>query len=145
MFLQIHFLTSYHATLLNRDDVGLAKRISFGGHQRLRVSSQCQKRHWREWMLNQTDLPRGFRTRYFFDRVVKRRLVEAGLDGDLAHDLILHLSTHVLTAAGGKKALDQETLAMKRQCCLASLRQLFCWPLLEAAQQGDRIPPALAG
>ena len=37
MFLQIHFLTSYHATLLNRDDVGLAKRISFGGQQRLRV------------------------------------------------------------------------------------------------------------
>ena len=27
MFLQIHFLTSYHATLLNRDDVGLAKGL----------------------------------------------------------------------------------------------------------------------
>ncbi len=139
MFLQIHFLTSYHATLLNRDDVGLAKRISFGGHQRLRVSSQCQKRHWREWMLNQTDLPRGFRTRYFFDRVVKRRLVEAGLDGDLAHDLILHLSTHVLTAAGGKKALDQETLAMKQPVLFGKPEaDYFVGLLLEAAQQGDK-------
>ena len=29
-FLQIHFLTSYPATLLNRDDSGLAKRLPFG-------------------------------------------------------------------------------------------------------------------
>jgi CRISPR system Cascade subunit CasC len=47
MFLQIHYLTSYHASLLNRDDAGLAKRITFGGVPRLRISSQSQKRHWR--------------------------------------------------------------------------------------------------
>jgi len=46
-FLQIHVLTSYPATLLNRDDVGFAKRIPFGGANRLRISSQCLKRHWR--------------------------------------------------------------------------------------------------
>lgn len=46
-FIQIHTLHSYHATLLNRDDAGLAKRITFGGTERLRVSSQCLKRHWR--------------------------------------------------------------------------------------------------
>ena len=48
MFLQIHTLTAYPASLLNRDDAGLAKRIPFGNAQRLRVSSQCLKRHWRE-------------------------------------------------------------------------------------------------
>lgn len=46
-FIQIHFLTSYPATLLNRDDAGLAKRMPFGGVPRARVSSQCLKRHWR--------------------------------------------------------------------------------------------------
>lgn len=46
-FIQIHTLHSYPATLLNRDDAGLAKRIPFGGVERLRVSSQCLKRHWR--------------------------------------------------------------------------------------------------
>jgi len=46
-FLQIHTLTSYPASLLNRDDVGFAKRIPFGGATRLRISSQCLKRHWR--------------------------------------------------------------------------------------------------
>ena len=40
-FLQIHFLTSYAATLLNRDDAGFAKRIPFGGVVRTRISSQC--------------------------------------------------------------------------------------------------------
>jgi CRISPR system Cascade subunit CasC len=46
-FLQIHSLHSYTATLLNRDDSGLAKRLPYGGAMRTRVSSQCLKRHWR--------------------------------------------------------------------------------------------------
>ena len=46
-FLQIHTLHSYPAALLNRDDSGLAKRMSFGGSIRTRISSQCLKRHWR--------------------------------------------------------------------------------------------------
>lgn len=47
-FLQIHTLHSYTATLLNRDDSGLAKRLPYGGVLRTRVSSQCLKRHWRK-------------------------------------------------------------------------------------------------
>ena len=45
---QVHLLTTYPAALLNRDDAGLAKRIPFGGKTRIRVSSQCLKKHWRE-------------------------------------------------------------------------------------------------
>ena len=76
MFLQIHTLTSYHASLLNRDDAGLAKRIPFGDKTRLRVSSQCLKRHWRERLQETVALPSGLRTRHFFERVILRRLVE---------------------------------------------------------------------
>jgi CRISPR system Cascade subunit CasC len=46
-FLQIHTLHSYTAALLNRDDSGQAKRLSYGGTSRTRISSQCLKRHWR--------------------------------------------------------------------------------------------------
>lgn len=46
-FLQIHTLHSYTAALLNRDDTGQAKRLVYGGTQRIRVSSQSLKRHWR--------------------------------------------------------------------------------------------------
>lgn len=138
MFLQIHFLTSYHASLLNRDDAGLAKRINFGGSPRLRVSSQCQKRHWREWMLEQTTLPRGFRTRHFFDRIVKKRLVTEGMDEQVAHDLILRLSEQLLATAGEKTALDWETLAMKQPVLFGKPEADFFVQLIrKAASQGD--------
>lgn len=80
MFLQIHTLTSYHASLLNRDDAGLAKRIPFGDQTRLRISSQCLKRHWREALHSMVDLPVGLRTRHFFEREVCQRLIaESGV------------------------------------------------------------------
>ena len=46
-FLQIHTLTPYSAVLLNRDESGLAKRMTFGDCDRIRISSQSLKRHWR--------------------------------------------------------------------------------------------------
>jgi CRISPR system Cascade subunit CasC len=56
-FIQIHTLTPYHASLLNRDDAGFAKRIPFGGATRTRISSQCLKRHWRRHGLNADNTP----------------------------------------------------------------------------------------
>ena len=46
-FLQIHSLHGYPAALLNRDEAGLAKRMTYGDSIRTRISSQCLKRHWR--------------------------------------------------------------------------------------------------
>lgn len=46
-FLQLHLLTSYAPSNLNRDDLGRPKTAMFGGTQRLRVSSQSLKRAWR--------------------------------------------------------------------------------------------------
>lgn len=91
MFLQIHTLTSYHATLLNRDDAGLAKRIPFGDATRLRVSSQCLKRHWRENLHETVALPGGLRTRHFFEREIYRRLQAEGVAELLAKQLTLSL------------------------------------------------------
>ena len=46
-FLQLHFLTAYAPSNLNRDDTGRPKSAVFGGTPRLRVSSQSLKRAWR--------------------------------------------------------------------------------------------------
>jgi CRISPR system Cascade subunit CasC len=43
-FLQLHLLTTYPASNLNRDDTGSPKSLKFGGAERLRVSSQSLKR-----------------------------------------------------------------------------------------------------
>lgn len=46
-FIQIHMLTSYPPANLNRDDLNRPKTAMMGGKLRLRISSQCLKRHWR--------------------------------------------------------------------------------------------------
>lgn len=46
-FLQLHLLTSYPPSNLNRDDLGRPKSAIVGGVKRLRISSQSLKRAWR--------------------------------------------------------------------------------------------------
>lgn len=81
-FLQIHTLTGFAATLLNRDDIGRAKRLPFGGRNRIRVSSQCLKRHWREatgeWSLQGLGDGKSLRSRRIFSEVIAERLSERG-------------------------------------------------------------------
>ncbi|WP_028770752.1 type I-E CRISPR-associated protein Cas7/Cse4/CasC [Silanimonas lenta] len=133
MFLQIHTLTAYPASLLNRDDAGLAKRIPFGNAVRLRVSSQCLKRHWREDLaLRLPELPDGQRTRSFFTRTVLPRAVEAGVPQPLAESLIEPLAKAVID--GGVKEggdLNQPVLFGLREA------DYFVQLLREASQAGD--------
>ena len=91
-FLQIHFLTSYPATLLNRDDSGLAKRLPFGDASRTRISSQCLKRHWRKpgeseadikrepWSLQRIGTPMAVRSREIPERKIKPALNGVGTE-----------------------------------------------------------------
>ena len=46
-FIQLHLLTAYPPSNLNRDDLGRPKTAIVGGTERLRVSSQSLKRAWR--------------------------------------------------------------------------------------------------
>ncbi|WP_368873689.1 type I-E CRISPR-associated protein Cas7/Cse4/CasC [Proteus mirabilis] len=46
-FIQLHILTSCAPSNLNRDDLGRPKTAIMGGFERLRISSQSLKRHWR--------------------------------------------------------------------------------------------------
>jgi len=87
-FIQIHSLVSYPAVLLNRDDAGLAKRISYGGAVRTRVSSQCLKRHWRiaedDWNLKNTGLELSVRSREIFEYEIGPEVEKElpGIDAD---------------------------------------------------------------
>ena len=83
-FLQIHSLHSYPAALLNRDDSGLAKRMTFGGATRTRISSQCLKRHWRmaedEFALKNID--------GFTDSLRTRNAISSGVIQPLREDKV---------------------------------------------------------
>lgn len=101
MFLQLHTLTSYPGTLLNRDDIGRAKRLPFGGATRTRVSSQCLKYHWRNFdgenALYKMDVPESLRSRETFYRRIVKPLVNEGHPEPLVASAALALQERLLS------------------------------------------------
>ena len=84
-FIQIHTLHGYPGVLLNRDDAGLAKRLTYGGAVRTRISSQCLKRHWRvndgpDAIGNLTNPELSLRSREIVTKCVIEPLENAGHD-----------------------------------------------------------------
>lgn len=108
-FLQVHTLTGYAATLLNRDDIGKAKRLPFGGAERIRVSSQCLKRHWREatgeWSLRDLGTGKSQRSRRLFSQVIAERLRKEGMKDNA----IVTVLTPIRSAVLGESIKARET------------------------------------
>jgi len=121
-FLQIHFLTSYAGALLNRDDAGLSKRLTYGGAVRTRVSSQCLKRHWRTsaggWSLAATGADLSVRSRSVFEYAIRPKLVEAA--PRVAADILDAAGAALSRGLYGKKADDPK----KRQALLLGWREV---------------------
>lgn len=107
-FLQIHTLTSYPGTLLNRDDAGFAKRLPFGGATRTRVSSQCLKYHWRNFdgehaLYRLDDVPRSLRSRETFQRRVAQPLIDDGYPPPLVRAATFALKERLLSDSKASK------------------------------------------
>ncbi|MBX3598253.1 MAG: type I-E CRISPR-associated protein Cas7/Cse4/CasC [Rhizobiaceae bacterium] len=106
-FLQIHFLAPYVASLLNRDDAGLAKRLPFGQHMRTRISSQCLKYHWRKvedrHALKHIE---GFQDSFRSRETVGQRVMA----GMVAEPEVLEAVTDaILTAVYGEKGTEKKS------------------------------------
>lgn len=110
-FLQIHTLTSYPASLINRDDAGFAKRIPFGSVTRTRISSQCLKRHWRvfdgEVSFGTIEAPKSVRSRRSFEEYVVKPLVQSGTAEEIARAAAEKLMG-ILLGSEAKKAKAQK-------------------------------------
>ena len=106
-FIQIHTLHGYSAVLLNRDDSGLAKRMSYGGSMRTRISSQCLKRHWRkatgEFALDDID---GATAAYRSREIVTRKVQEPLHGNGYADDVVTAISDEIQKAVYGDKGTD---------------------------------------
>ena len=101
--IELHILQSFPVTCLNRDDLGAPKSARFGGVDRARVSSQCQKRATREFF---HELDKGFsdtvRTKYLlsmFSELVKRE------DPSKTEAEAESIAKKILTVANGDKKL----------------------------------------
>ncbi|MBE0431514.1 MAG: type I-E CRISPR-associated protein Cas7/Cse4/CasC [Dehalococcoidia bacterium] len=111
-FLQIHYLTSYPASLLNRDDAGYAKRIPFGNADRVRISSQCLKRHWRkhwkeeeEEFLKEIGWEPSVRSRRIFEEKIARPLIQEGLDEETVRAVLENFQREILA---GREETERE-------------------------------------
>jgi CRISPR system Cascade subunit CasC len=122
LFLQIHTLTPFAASLLNRDDVGRAKRMPYGGTSRVRVSSQCLKRHWRDvassWSLSGMadpaigdDTPCTIRSRKIVSWQIAEPLVKD--DGFAVDDVIAVLEAFKVELLGESKKAKADKAARK--------------------------------
>lgn len=81
-FIQLHLLTAYAPSNLNRDDSGKPKTAKMGGYDRLRVSSQSLKRAWRVSELFSDAMKGhiGVRTRRIGKDYVHDPMIAAGID-----------------------------------------------------------------
>ena len=121
-FVQFHALVSYPAALLNRDDTGFAKRLPFGDCVRLRVSSQCLKRHWTShegaFSLSEVSAPDTIRSRVTFEQEVIQPLVQNGADEKITRNVVEALAEIVLgksEKAKKEKAKAEEKKEKKKE------------------------------
>ncbi|MCU0425528.1 MAG: type I-E CRISPR-associated protein Cas7/Cse4/CasC [Candidatus Kapabacteria bacterium] len=108
-FLQLHFLTSFAASNLNRDDSGSPKNIRIGNTKRLRISSQSLKRAWRTSDTFQQALGGniGTRTRRLGIKIYED-LIAGGIDEKNAEEIAIKI-VGVFTDNEDKKENKLET------------------------------------
>lgn len=109
-FIQLHLLTSYAPSNLNRDDLGRPKTAKMGGFERLRVSSQSLKRNWRVSDLFEKAMAGniGIRTKRFGIEVYEALLAE-GVKEKSAKDWATSIAA--VFGKGKKDSLEIEQLA----------------------------------
>lgn len=103
-FIQLHLLTSYPPSNLNRDDLGRPKTAIMGGKTRLRVSSQSLKRAWRTSDLFESALAGhiGKRTKRMGIELYKR-LCEKGVADSKAKELAKEMVAFFGATEGAEK------------------------------------------
>ena len=136
-FLQVHLLTAYGPSNLNRDDTGRPKSVVFGGVPRLRVSSQSLKRAWRtsEVFAAKLDGHLADRTQRL-GRDLHRRLREGGM----AEDKALAVARRVAGVFGKiRNEKDEEPTFIEQLAFISPEEQERAFALADRALAGEDI------
>ena len=136
-FLQLHLLTAYGPSNLNRDDTGRPKSVVFGGVPRLRVSSQSLKRAWRtsEVFAARLDGHLAARTQRLGKDVLDR-LLEGGMDEDEA----LEVARGIARVFGKIKAENDEAPTFIEQLAFVSPEERTrAFALADKAMDGEPV------
>ena len=114
-FVQLHILTSYPPSNLNRDDTGSPKTAIVGDSMRLRISSQSLKRAWRTSDIFAASMEghMGTRTKKMGEEAYKA-LLEKGVTEKNARDWAKKIAACFGKAKSDKKTADNEDLHVEQ-------------------------------
>ncbi|MGH8729204.1 MAG: type I-E CRISPR-associated protein Cas7/Cse4/CasC, partial [Burkholderiales bacterium] len=114
-FVQLHLLTNYPPSNLNRDDTGRPKTALLGDAMRLRISSQSQKRAWRTSDVFDVSLAGhlGVRTKMKGIEIF-RALKEKGVDAKTARDWAKGIAGCFGKLKSDKKTENDEDLQIEQ-------------------------------
>ena len=142
-FLQLHLLTAYGPSNLNRDDTGRPKSVTFGGAPRLRVSSQSLKRAWRRSDVFKDGLEGHLAKRtQRLGEEVQRKL----LDGGMAEEPALAAARKIAGVFGKLKKESDKAPARIEQLAFVSPGEMALALLLaDRALGGEDIDPKADG
>ncbi|MEE3504183.1 type I-E CRISPR-associated protein Cas7/Cse4/CasC [Acidiphilium acidophilum] len=138
-FLQLHFLTFYPPSNLNRDDLGRPKSAIIGGVNRLRISSQALKRTWRtsDTFAEALDGHLAKRTQRLGE-TIHQHLLAKGIDTGRA----LKIARDIATAFGKPKAETDKNPAYTEQLAFISAEeQQAALALADRMSNGEAFDP----
>ncbi|MFQ1007043.1 type I-E CRISPR-associated protein Cas7/Cse4/CasC [Gilliamella apicola] len=95
-FIQLHLLTAYAPSNLNRDDLGRPKTAKMGNTDRLRISSQSLKRAWRtsDCFYQSLSDHIGVRSRRFARDWVYNPMIDNGISEKVAKESTIKIAGH---------------------------------------------------
>ena len=138
-FLQLHLLTAYGPSNLNRDDTGRPKSVVFGGAQRLRLSSQSLKRAWRESNVFQTKLDGHLANR---TQRLGKDIYDHLLSGGLAEDKALEAARKIAVIFGKLRKEDNNDPTFIEQLAFVSpTERAEAFTLADRVLAGKSIEP----
>ena len=136
-FLQLHLLTAYGPSNLNRDDTGRPKSAVFGGAQRLRLSSQSLKRAWRESDVFQAKLDGHLASR---TQRLGKDVYDHLLKGDMAEDAALVAARAIANIFGKiRKEGDADATFIEQLAFVSPEERTAAFALADRALGGEAI------
>jgi CRISPR system Cascade subunit CasC len=140
-FIQLHLLTNYAPSNLNRDDLGRPKTAKMGGVDRLRISSQSLKRAWRTSEIFEEFLGDkiGVRTKKFGVEVYEH-LVDAGVLDSKAKKWAQEIASQFGKLKKDEKDKPLIGLEIEQLVHIAPKEQTSVFALADILVREDRAP-----
>jgi CRISPR system Cascade subunit CasC len=137
-FIQIHALTVYAPSNLNRDDTGRPKTAKFGGAERLRISSQALKRAIRtsEAFRGRVKANHGQRTQRLGEEV-HQYLLSKGMAADAARE-----GARAIAAVFGKikSEADKNPAYIEQLAFISPEERSAAFALADRLAAGEELP-----